>query len=102
MTKQIIKAWHTSPEHARSEDLQDADKLTFSNNDMREYGWLCVGEAEITLRINVTEEDLALSMCDTLRQQIQKVRAESKKQIDDLQERINKLLALTYSKGGDK
>ena len=97
MTKQTIKAWHTYPEFAKAEDLQDADKLCFSNSDMRDAGWLCVGEAEITLKINVTPEDLALSMCDTLRQQIQKIQADAHREVNKLQDRINQLQTLTYS-----
>lgn len=97
MTKQIIKAWHTHPEYAMAEDLQDADKLCFSNNDMRDSGWLCVGEAEITLKINVTPEDLAMSMCDTLRKQIEKTQYEAAAKVFELERRIKELQTLTYS-----
>lgn len=99
MTKHIIKAWHSSPECARADDLQDPDRLCFTNNDMRDRGWLCVGEAEVTLTINITEEDLALSMCDTLRKQIQKIQADAHREVNRLQDRINQLQVLTY-KGG--
>lgn len=91
-----IKAWHTSPEHARAEDLNDPDRLCFSNNDMRDCGWLCVGEAQITLSISVTPEDLALSMCDTLRKQIEKVQYEASVKVFELERRIKDLQALTY------
>lgn len=99
MTKHIIKAWHSNPEYALAEDLRDPDRLCLSNSDMRDAGWLCVGEAEVTLTINITEEDLALSMCDTIRQQIQKIQADAHREVNRLQDRINQLQALTY-KGG--
>lgn len=94
---QTIKAWHSSPGYAEADDLKDADKLYFSNNDMRDCGWLCVGEADIVLRINVTPEDLAMSMCDTLKQQIQKIQADAQQKVTELQSRINDLQAITYS-----
>lgn len=97
MTTHRIKAWHTSPEHANATDLQDPDKLCFSNSDMRDCGWLCVGEAEITLHINITPEDLALSMCDTLREQIKKVESEARAKVFELEKRIRDLQALTYT-----
>lgn len=97
MTKHIIKAWHISPEYARADDLQNPDRLCFSNNDMRDAGWLCVGEAEITLNINVTPEDLAMSMCDTLRKQIEKVQYEAAAKVFELEKRIKELQTLTYN-----
>lgn len=102
MTKQTIKAWHTMPEYAKAKDLQDANQLCFSNSDMRDAGWLCVGEAEITLKINITPEDLALSMCDTLRKQIEKIQADAHREVNKLQDRINQLQVLTYTGGVEK
>ncbi len=94
--KHIIKAWHTHPEYANADDLQNPDRLCFSNADMRDSGWLCVGEAEITLRINVTPEDLTASMCDTLRKQIEKVEYEARAKVFALEKRIRELQVLTY------
>jgi hypothetical protein len=97
----IIKAWHTHPETANADDLQNPDRLCFSNNDMRDIGWLCVGEAEINLRINVTPQDLAVSMCDTLRKQIQKTQFDAATKVSELERRIAELQTLTYdAKGG--
>lgn len=101
MTTHRIKAWHTSPEYANAEDLKNPDRLCFSNGDMRDCGWLCVGEAEITLHINITPEDLALSMCDTLRKQIEKVEYEARAKVFELEKRIRDLQALTYQPKGD-
>lgn len=94
--KHQIKAWHPSPEYAREDDLQNFNVLSFTNNDMRDCGWLCVGEATIELDIKISQEDLMLSMCDTLRKQIENVRAEAQQKVNDLQDRINRLQALTY------
>jgi hypothetical protein len=94
--KHQIKAWHSSPEYAKEGDLQDPDALAFSNNDMRDCGWLCVGEATIELEIKISQEDLMLSMCDTLRKQIENVRAEAQQKVNKLQDRIDRLQALTY------
>ena len=96
MTTHTIKAWHISPESAKADDLQDPNRLLFSNSDMRHFGWLCVGEADIVLRINVSEADLAISMCDTLREQIKKVQAETHLKVSLLEERIKALQTLTY------
>ena len=93
---QKVKAWHSSPEHANADDLNNASALFYTNNDMRDMGWLYVGEATITLDIQISEEDLMLSMCDTLRKQIEKVRAEAQQKVNELQDRINKIQALTY------
>lgn len=94
--KHQIKAWHSSPEYAKEGDLQNFNVLAFTNSDMRDCGWLCVGEATIELDIQISQEDLMLSMCDTLRKQIENVRAEAQQKVNDLQDRINKLQAITY------
>lgn len=100
MTTHKILAWHTHPEYADVNDLQNPDRLCFSNADMRDSGWLCVGEAEVTLHINVTPEDLMASMCDTLRKQIQKVQADAQREVTKLQARIDALQVITYDAGG--
>ena len=91
-----VKAWHTSPEYAHEDDLKNPAALMYTNSDMRDMGWLCVGDADITVRITVSREDLNASMCDTLRKQIEDIRAKAQREVNQLQERINILQALTY------
>ena len=100
MTVHTIKAWHTYPQFANADDLKNPDRLCFSNRDMRDSGWLCVGEAELTLRIKVTPEDLVVSMCDTLRKQIEKTQYEAAAKVFELEKRIKDLQTLTYDEKG--
>ena len=63
---------------------------------MRNIGWLCVGEASIILRVNISDADLNASMCDTLREQIKKARADTQLKVAKLEEQIKTLQALTF------
>lgn len=96
ITKHTIKAWHIYPTTAKIEDLNDPDRLAFSNMDMKSHGWLLVGEADITLRIQITPESMAISMCETLRQQIKDIQSKSQLEINKLEDQIKQLQSLTY------
>lgn len=98
ITKHTINAWHIYPRTAKMEDLSDPDRLVFSSADMKSQGWLLVGQAEITLNIQVTPESMAISMCETLRQQIKDIQAKSQIEISELENQIKQLQSLTYKK----
>ena len=40
MTTQTIKAWLTSPQYAEPGDECNPEKLTFTNHNMADVGWL--------------------------------------------------------------
>lgn len=96
MTTQTIKAWLSSPQLAQAGDECNPEKLTFTNHDMADCGWLEVGYAEITLTNTFTREELVQSMVNTLQEQIRKERAESHKRICEFEKRICDLLLITH------
>jgi len=95
MTKQTIKAWLTNPAHSQAGDESNIERLTFSNCEMADCGWLEVGYAEIKLVNTFTRDQLVSSMVNTLKEQITKERAESHKRINEFEKRINDLLLIT-------
>ena len=96
MTNTItFKAWLTSPEFAQPGDETRPDKLTYTNLDMTNCGWLEVGVAEIKLTSTFDRNQLVASMVNTLQEQIRKERAESYARVAVFEQRINDLLLLT-------
>lgn len=95
MTTTTIKAWITLPQFASPGDETNIERLTFSNLDMTNCGWLEVGIATITLESTFSSEQLVQSMVATLNEQIKKERAESYERISVFEQRINDLLLLT-------
>lgn len=95
MTTTTIKAWITSPQFAAPGDETNIERLTFSNLDMTDCGWLQVGVATITLESTFSRDQLLQSMVATLNEQIKKERAESYARVAAFEQRINDLLLLT-------
>jgi hypothetical protein len=96
MTTQTIKAWLTYPQVAEPGDECNPEKLTFTNLDMADAGWLEVGYAEINLTTTFSREQLVQSMVSTLQEQIRKERAESHQRISEFERKINDLLLITH------
>lgn len=75
--------------------LEDASKLAFISNDYHPEGWIKVGKATITVEIPETNEIVEAKVA-SLKEQLQQVRAESQLKINEIEDQIAKLSALTY------
>ena len=102
MRKQIkgrIDAWITNCGYPAAADLFTADEaeiindIFYSTVDMSDSGWVKVGTAEITIKLDELP-DVASNQVAALRSKLEEMRAEHQLQQTALQERINNLLAI--------
>ena len=94
-----VGAWFTS-DHAGPDDLARTpehaiNSLGFSALDMAKH-WTRVGDATITVTL-VDEKTLIGNKVDALRRELQSVRAEAQMKTNDLESKIQKLLAIEYT-----
>lgn len=93
----ITNDW-TSPEELKElmEQEQGAkavSRLAFSEGDVNISGWTCVGQAEISVSLFPPKALLA-SKISSLRNELEVVRANHQVKVQDLEGKINSLLAL--------
>ena len=102
MSKQIkgrIDAWITNRGYPAAADLFAADGVEILNSiwysavDMSDSGWVKVGTAEITIKLDELPE-VASKQIAALQGQLEEMRAEHQLQQTALLGRINNLLAL--------
>ena len=102
MSKQIkgrIDAWIAGRGYPAAADLFAADGVELFNDiyystvDMSGSGWVKVGTAEITIKLDELPE-VASKQVAALRSKLEEMRAEHQLQQTALQERINNLLAI--------
>ena len=95
-----LKAWLPQYSSLGPENLK-TDKainhLMFSNSDMRDAGWTYVGESTITVTLVLTHEQLIVSKIETLKAQQTKLRAEAQERVNQLEDMIQNLLAISYT-----
>ena len=102
MSKQIkgrIDAWIAGIGYPAAADLFAAEGVELLNDiyystvDMSGSGWVKVGTAEITIKLDELPE-VASKQVAALRSKLEEMRAEHQLQQTALQERINNLLAI--------
>ena len=102
MSKQIkgrIDAWIANRGYPAAADLFTADEAEILNDvfystvDMSDSGWVKVGTAEITIKLDELPE-VASKQIAALQGQLEEMRAEHQMQQTALQGRINNLLAI--------
>ena len=76
-----------------SKRLANCCSITSTSLDMSEYGWLRIGSAQIIFDVSDPAE-LVENQVELLRRQIQTTRAEAQHKVEQLEEQIQKLLAL--------
>ena len=94
-----LKAWLPSSSHLKPEQLHAEaalNALAFSSFCMRRSGWTYVGEATITVDIILEPEELVASKIETLKAQQTRLREEVQEKLNDLEDQIQNLLAITY------
>lgn len=91
-------AWLASPEWAKPGDEQDPLLLHYTSEkvDMKNFGWLKVGTAEIALTSTMNQKDLVLSMVQTHEAKIKKIQADAENEINNLRRKIMDLQAITF------
>lgn len=94
MIKAKVKAWITN-HHIRLDSLESlspeeaVSSLTYYSNDMTPHGWIEVGEADISIRLD-SYESYNLRKVEALKAQ----RSEVLAQADKLEQQIQDLLCL--------
>ena len=79
--------------HLHQEGVGENTRYLFFPNDMSEYGYALIGEREIEVEVP-DDYDPRPIIANALRKEQTKIRAESERKINALEERIQSLLAL--------
>ena len=95
-----VKAWITSSYYGPAEIAKDGDKsvsqLFYSNHDHTGTdGWCLVGSAEITVTL-LDQDAIIGKKVESLRQELTNHRVNAQMKENALQEKIQKLLAISY------
>lgn len=94
-----LKAWLPEYSSLSPQDLHTEkaiDSMVFSTCDMRDSGWTYVGDATIKVELVLTPDQLIASKIETLKAQQTKVRAEAQERVNQLEDMIQNLLAISY------
>jgi len=96
----INGTWVTA-EDVRRMALEDPSRainmlaFTSVDNDMTKHDWIEVGTAEVTITL-LPPEDTTVKHVEAIRKQITEVQADAQRKVNALEDRISKLLAITY------
>ena len=100
--KGTVKAWFTSRTLLGPQDLAERppervlSSLGFYDKDMTGAGWSLVGDADITIRL-IPQEQMIDSKVDSLKKELEKVRADATARETEITAQINTLLAIGYA-----
>jgi hypothetical protein len=78
-------------------DLSDPENdiyLLFSNADMTDCGYTQIGTGEVVCKF-FSRDEIQQGAIDSLKAQVQEVKAKAEKEVMQLQDKINQLLAIT-------
>lgn len=98
-----ITAYLTDHSYRGPQDLLDESNseesrlgmLHFSMNDMQEFGWSAVGEAEITVTL-LSADGMVAQKLDALEAEKKKMVADHQVRLNAIEERISNLKAITF------
>lgn len=97
------KAWFITdsdgPEDLHGDPVRAVSTVSYYAGDMTAYGWSLVGEAEITLYVD-HEDTLIDNKVAALRQELKNVLGEAQLKATEIEGRIQKLLAISYTPKG--
>jgi hypothetical protein len=93
------KAWLTEYSYVGPQDLFNPEYqgggITYSSQEMQSQGWTEIGDAEITVRL-LDQQTMTDNKVAALREELKTVRAEAHKKAVEIEDKIAKLLAITY------
>ena len=95
-----LKAWLPDHSYLRPDQLHTAealDQLVFAGHDMRSSGWTYVGDADISVTLILTPDELVASKIETLKAQAEKIKADAFVEVARIEDKIQQLLAITYT-----
>jgi hypothetical protein len=93
------KAWlseYGNPDALMGTPEQAVKEVCFSMGDMTSVGWSFVGDATVTFECGDRNELIA-NKVDSLRKEIKTVRAEAQMKAKEIEQKIQKLLAIEYT-----
>jgi len=97
--KLSTKVWlsSSSQRYMKSADMTDPENATWFSyhaEDMSHHSYVCIGSAEINIEL-LTPAEINNGAVNALKAQVQEVRAKAEKEVMQLQDKINQLLAIT-------
>ena len=87
----------SAQKYMKSADMTDPENskwFSYHDNDMSGHGFMLIGHAEIELDL-FTPAQINQSAVVALKAQVQEVKAKAEKEVNQLQDKINQLLAIT-------
>ena len=87
----------SSQKYMKSSDMNDIENSTwfsYHQGDMSHHGFVLIGHAEIDIEL-LTPAEINNGAVEALKAQVQEVRAKAEKEVNQLQDKINQLLAIT-------
>lgn len=96
LSKQVYLS-DSAQKYMKSSDMTDPDNsrwFSYYTEDMSHHGFILIGKAEIEIEL-LTPAEINNSAVETLKAQVQEVRAKAEKDVTQLQDKINQLLAIT-------
>lgn len=83
-------------------EQQDASILSIVSANMDNYpGWTYVGQATVTIEVEVAPEEVVASQVSEFKQLIEKINLDAADKIAEINEQISKLTAIGYSQSAD-
>lgn len=82
--------------YMKSADMTDPDNsrwFSYHDEDMSHHGYILIGKAEIEIEL-LTPAEINNGAVEALKAQVQEVRAKAEKEVTQLQDKINQLLAI--------
>lgn len=105
----IVNLWVTSPERLLEFQLAETEVDRFRamfldpnlDNDMTDYGWIRVGEAEISIQLTASKEELTSTALQHIASAEAELLAMHQRKLAALKELRGKLTALPHKKESD-
>ncbi len=95
LSKQVYLS-DSAQKYMKSVDMTDPENskwFSYHDDDMSRHGFMLVGHAEIELDL-FTPAQINQSALVALKAQVQEVKAKAEKEVNQLQDKINQLLAI--------
>lgn len=95
-----LKAWLPDHSYLRPDQLHTEaalNQLVFASQDMKSSGWTYVGDADISVTLILTPDELIASKIETLKAQADKIKADAFVEVARLEDQIQQLLAINYT-----